>query len=526
MIPHRHLPILVGVALLAALPLVRAMSSDDMVLSVDFEGQAALKPWIVPGGEAIGLAAGFRGSQSLCVERQPGAEQNLVALRLPLPAAKLAGKFIGCQAMLKADRVTEPPKHWNGIKLMLHYVAASGKGWLQRNGLYGTFEWKPVFFTARIPRDVSEAWLFVGLESVSGKVWFDDIMVTVGRPPVARRPRPENVYTGRTLPRLRGAMVRTWGGDIDEGMRVLGDEWNANVVRWQLRSPGGKGPPPEDLAAYDRWLDRELSTLDKALPICEKHGLKVVVDLHCKPGGTLTKPTRDRMFRERKYQEKLVAAWKRIASRYRGHKAVWAYDLINEPVQGIVAEGLLDWQALAARTAKAVRAVDPDTAIIVEPSPWAHPFALDNFLPIDVPGVVYSIHMYLPHNFTHQGIKGLPWGLKYPGEIDGVHWDAERVRTALQPAADFQRDYGVHIFVGEFSAIRSAADHSAFRYIRDVIDVFEQHGWDWAYHAFREWDGWSAEHGPDLKDRSPSKTQTDRERLLRSLFAKNLKPQK
>ena len=515
-----------GFALLAPQSVVQGMSNDETVFSADFEGQDALRSWSFTKGEAVGLVTGFGDSQSLFVERQAGAEKPSVMLRVALPAAKLAGRFIGCQARIKADRVTEPPKHWNGIKLMLHYVAASDKGWLQRNGVYGTFGWKPIFFTARVPKYVSQAWLFVGLENVTGKVWFDDIMVTFGRPPVARRPRPGSVYKGHTLPRLRGAMVRTWGDDTEEGMRVLGDEWNANVVRWQLRSPRGKGPSPEDLTAYDRWLDRELTTLDRALPICQKHGLMVVVDLHCKPGGTMSNPTRDRMFRKKEYQDKLVAVWERIASRYRGQKAVWAYDLINEPVQGIVAEGLLDWQALATRTAKAIRAVDPDTAIIVEPSPWGHPFALDNFLPIDVPGVVYSIHMYLPHNFTHQGIKGLPWGLKYPGEIDGVHWDNERVRAALQPAVDFQRDYGVHIFVGEFSAIRSAPDNSAFRYIRDIIDVFEEHGWDWAYHAFREWDGWSVEHGPDLKDRSPSKTQTDRERLLRSWFAKNLKPAK
>ena len=56
-----------------------------------------------------------------------------------------------------------------------------------------------------------------------------------------------------------------------------------------------------------------------------------------------------------------------------------------------------------------------------------------------------------------------------------------------------------------------------------MIDIFEENGWDWAYHAFREWDGWSVEHGPDPNDRSRSKTPTDREQLLRSWFEKNAK---
>jgi len=57
-----------------------------------------------------------------------------------------------------------------------------------------------------------------------------------------------------------------------------------------------------------------------------------------------------------------------------------------------------------------------------------------------------------------------------------------------------------------------------------VIDVFEGNGWDWAYHAFREWHGWSVEHGSDPKDINPSPKQTDREKLLRRWFAKDVRP--
>ena len=59
-----------------------------------------------------------------------------------------------------------------------------------------------------------------------------------------------------------------------------------------------------------------------------------------------------------------------------------------------------------------------------------------------------------------------------------------------------------------------------------VIDLFEEQGWDWAYHAFREWDGWSVEHGPDPKDHTPSRAPTDREKLLRSWYGKNRRPGK
>jgi len=74
----------------------------------------------------------------------------------------------------------------------------------------------------------------VGLEAVTGKAWFDDIRVVVWKSLAGGEPRAASgaVYKGHDLPRLRGAMVSP---DIDEaGLRVLGQQWNANLVRWQL----------------------------------------------------------------------------------------------------------------------------------------------------------------------------------------------------------------------------------------------------------------------------------------------------
>ena len=39
--------------------------------------------------------------------------------------------------------------------------------------------------------------------------------------------------------------------------------------------------------------------------------------------------------------------------------------------------------------------------------------------------------------------------------------------------------------------------------LKDVISAFEEHGWDWTYHVFREWPVWSVEHegeGDDTPD--------------------------
>ena len=133
-----------------------------------------------------------------------------------------------------------------------------------------------------------------------------------------------------------------------------------------------------------------------------------------------------------------------------------------------------------------------------------------------MPNVIYQVHMYVPGEFTHQGVHNKVTGIAYPGEIGGTRWDKERLRKVLEPVREFQLAYNVHIYVGEFSAIRWAP--GAARYLQDCIELYEEYDWDWTYHAYREWDGWSVEHGSDPTNRQPSTEITDRKELLLNWF--------
>ena len=312
----------------------------------------------------------------------------------------------------------------------------------------------------------------------------------------------------------------------ESDIRDLALMWNVNQIRWQLNWTPMKQAEQwaADLEAYDRWLDGALAECDKALAACEKCGIKVLVDLHTPPGGRARGGV-CRMFQEKRYQDKLVAVWDRIARRYKGRRVVYAYDLLNEAVEGVVADGLLNWRDLATKAAQAIRAVDPGKPVVFEPSPWGGPDGFDWLEPLDLDRVIYSFHMYRPHNFTHQGVHNDRTGIAYPGLIDGERWDKERLREEMRPAIEFQQAFNVHVYVGEFSVIRWAPGDSGYHYLRDVIDLFEQYGWDWSYHAFREWPGWSVEHTTDPKDWNPSPTPTDRERLLRKWFGQNARPE-
>ncbi len=490
-----------------------ALADEKVVFQCDFDEA------MVAGSSEGRLVAGFEGSQSLLIER---ADRGSYSRRFAIPAEHFSDRLATLRAMVKAEDVSVPPNSWNGIKIMLVLEMADGsRQYPQIQIPVGTFDWLQMSQTMRLPKEIKKASLVVGLEEVSGRAWFDNLEVVVGRPERKGR-RSETMFKGHNLPRLRGVM---YGPRFNESDIEDLASWNVNQIRWQLNWTPMKQAEEwaQDLDAYDRWLDGALAECDKALAACDKYRIKVLVDLHTPPGGRANGGV-CRMFQEKRYQDKLVEVWDRIARRYKGREVVYAYDLLNEAVEGTVADGLLNWRDLATKATDTIRVVDPGKPVVFEPSPWGGPDGFDVLEPLELDRVIYSFHMYRPHSFTHQGVYDDKTGVEYPGRIDGEFWDKERLREEMLPAIEFQQAFNVQIYVGEFSVIRWAPGDSGYQYLCDVVDLFEEYGWDWSYHAFREWDGWSVEHGPDRNNHAPAKTPTKRMQLLLSWFAKNQRP--
>ncbi len=489
----------------------------DVVLRADFEEADALSKWRVDGpGHAQIVSAG--GSKSMLVQTRGKASQ---LARLALPVDRIQGTRVTVSGRVRGQDVEKPPQTYNGVKLMLHTTGPSGDTYAGVSELYYSFDWRDVSYTAVVPADAKEAWIIVGVEATGGTAWFDDVGISVSavqrrRPAVQPTPLPTEKLDRRTdIPRLRGVMYGPKGREED--LRVLAS-WKANLVRWQFYWYDGSFPEKRrDLANYDRWLEETMAEVDRLLPACEELGIKVVIDLHTPPGAG--KAGEWLMFQEKAYQEKFIEAWDKLVRRYKDQPAVWGYDLLNEPFEGKVGEGLMGWRELAEHVAKRVRAIDPQRAIIVEPGPHGGWDNLPFFEPIDVPGIIYSVHVYDPLRFTHQGIfDGQPIGVSYPGEIDGKRWDKDAIRANLELVRQYQLDYNVPIYVGEFSAPRWAPGDSAANYLRDCIDVFEEYGWDWSYHAFREWHAWNVELGPNPDDQTPAGGPTSRQKALMDGF--------
>lgn len=442
------------------------------------------------------------------------AEQNVVSAVIDLTPYR--GKTLMFTIRAKADQVSRPAQVWNGIKFMLYYKDGAGQAhWLQSNNPCGSFDWREISFSASVSADAGSGKLMIGLQDSAGVVQFDlaSLRATVVSELVNQDFIINYPVQMRMTPPLRGVMSSQNEMTADD-FKTLHD-WGANLVRLQICRNWGKADTDLDLDDYDRWLDGRLDQISRELVLAQKYDIRAVIDLHSPPGGRYADNDM-RMFYEPRYAEHYIKIWERIAGRFRNHPAVFGYDLINEPIQ--TRPTTTGYWQLQQQAAAAVRSIDPDTALIVESNDADAPQAFAYLSPFRMDNVIYQVHMYTPGAFTHQGVlKNCPAGPDYrTSVIDAQKWDKEALRRVLAPVRAFQQKHQARIYVGEFSAVAWAP--GAPEYLSDLIEIFEEYHWDWTYHAFREWPGWSVEHeGNDIQSMKPAADTPRKQILLRGL---------
>ena len=329
-------------------------------------------------------------------------------------------------------------------------------------------------------------------------------------PSFAAQAHPSLHAAARRRTPLRGCMLPTRATTEDD-IETL-HRWGATMARFQICRAFTRFDRNQDVDEYAAWVDSRLDNLEDVLRWAGERGMKIVIDIHVAPGGRNEKDQEMNMFHNDTFAEAWLDTWRRIATRFRGNPAIYGYDFINEPNQKGRAKH--DYWTLQRRAAEIVRAIDPDTPVIIESNNCDSAATFAYLSPLRMDNVIYQVHCYVPSQFTHQGINNYDLGTKWPDPEKG--WDKEFVREALRPVREFQERHHARIYVGEFSAIAWA--EGAENYLRDCIELFEEYGWDWTYHAFREWEGWSVEHeGPDPKHLVPSEDNPRRRVLLDGL---------
>ena len=422
---------------------------------------------------------------------------------------------------IKAQDVTMPPQKWNGVKFMFVYSINGAKQYPQNSpSNHGTFDWTQSQFYVSIPKDVSDTGTInFGLQASSGTIYFSNLKIEYGSIyPSFDHPtnyRLKYSHTVSEKPPMRGVMSPS--KYIPNDLTVL-SSWNANLIRWQMN--GGNNEKD-----FLKWLDSKISDLDQALSenTQKKLGINFIIDLHSAPGGRGLNGDFNMYYNE-EYAQTFFKSWEILANHYKGREGVWAYDLINEPLQTRPAIEGRDYLTIQFEAAKRIRQIDQSTPIIIESNRWDNPSTFNYISPLPLNDIIYEVHMYIPHSFTHQNVgTGVKWSSEksrsYPGLIDGKEYNRDVLEEFLRPTIEFQKLFGARIFLGEFSAVRWADGADA--YIDDVISIAEKYGWDWTYHAYREWNGWSVEHVEDHSKVEMANEITKRKAVLLKYFKKN-----
>ena len=478
--------------------------------------------FVTPAASAWKLGRYASCTGDIVVVDIPAGRADTGNATLPFDFSQFKGRPFEATIRARGFRLSKPPETWLGFKFMGTFRCAED-GQNRYPGApqkLGDFDWQTVRLVdtaAGVTR--SPGLITLGIQAATGRVEFD---VSTFRARILPPMWPETnlvhtcVYTPRVkdLSVHRGVML---GHKLKEpDFRTLHD-WGVTLARFQMTRGWNTPGANRDLADYDRYIDGELDELESELVWARKYGIKVVVDLHAAPGA------RDEnhdlhMCHDAVYADHFVKTWRRIASRFKGRPEIFGFDLVNEPQQLTPALPGCDYWSIQSRAAEAIREVDPETPVIIESNCYDSPQPFTYMYPLNLTNIIYQVHMYVPMEFTHQGVfdKKGP-ATKWPDPAK--KWDIDLIRKTLKPVMDFQKRHGARIYVGEFSAI--VWGEGADNYIRDCISVFEENGWDWTFHAFREWSGWSVEHvAPQVWKMVPS-DDNPRKRALLDGFRRN-----
>lgn len=245
-----------------------------------------------------------------------------------------------------------------------------------------------------------------------------------------------------------------------------------------------------------RYRELTLSIVEKFVSWCKKYSLTPVINMHKAIGNYCDIVEEVTLFDSEELQDRFVALWLELERRFALDNTVM-FELLNE-VRDIDPE---KWNDLAERTIKALRKINPVRKIIVGSTDWNHYEKLDKLRLYDDENIIYTFHIYHPHEFTHQ--KGVLQeselyynrSLCYPCDdvdryrdfylltkgvtnaYEGVERiDRDFIEKLLTPAVEWVKKHPDKIlWNGEFGTIRHADITSRENYMRDIIYVCKKH---------------------------------------------------
>ena len=290
-------------------------------------------------------------------------------------------------------------------------------------------------------------------------------------------------------------------------VRILPDAWPAEHRDFLI----GNADSFQDINETD------LALLIEALDEAERNRVKVVLAMLSLPGSRwrqLNEGEDDtRLWKDRKYHIQAFRFWTQLAARLKAHPAIVAYNPLNEPhpdkafgfdapgenfarwfgrIQGTPADlnqfnqGMVD----------AIRSVDVDTPIILDGWFYASPQAFAYNRPVDDQRTLYAFHNPGPWEMVtyrvNQGRYAYPDRVPKSENGPTESWRPERLAHEVLGVEEFARTHDIpasRIVASEFWYDRRVEGAAA--YLGDLIRIYNERNWHWAFYAFRGSGSWT-----------------------------------
>jgi aryl-phospho-beta-D-glucosidase BglC (GH1 family) len=225
-----------------------------------------------------------------------------------------------------------------------------------------------------------------------------------------------------------------------------------------------------------------LSYLQKALLWADKHGLKVILDLHAAIGAQNhdwhgDSDGRALLWENKSYRERTYSLWEFIADNVKDSPALLGYDILNEPVLDKSKTGKV--KDLYKNIIKSIRSVDKEHTIFLEGNLWAQ--QIDFLEELIYDKISISIHAYLPLTYTFN----LTPFQKYPGKLDEENWDDKKMKAYLKPYYDYSKKNKVEIYVGEFGINWRGGFYGELKYLDSILKTFDSYGFGYTYWTYK-----------------------------------------
>ncbi len=275
-------------------------------------------------------------------------------------------------------------------------------------------------------------------------------------------------------------------------------ETGANVVRLALNYRHF-----EDDSRPFLYKESGFARLDRALDLCEKYGVYVILDMHAVQGWQNTdwhcdNSSRHTLFwKHPHFQERFLALWQEFARRYRGRAVVAGYDIMNEPIantwrgrfSNIYVPDWNNFNRIYRLTVESIRKYDPRHIIFLEGDNFSELFdGMEE--PFD-DNLVYSSHNYIDAGFTGQypgNIKSMKWST---GKEELTWWDRKKQDQvfAEQEGTEFVKKYNVPYWMSEFGSVYNVPENevsSRLASLDDQLGAFDDFGAQWTIWTYKD----------------------------------------